>query len=68
MLAQIGFLLAMVGVVVAVGRLARWSGLPEAVLLTVVGLAYAGLPGPNLRLDPELVLDVVIPPLLYNTP
>jgi Na+/H+ antiporter len=67
MLAQIGFLLAMVGVVVAVGRLARWSGLPEAVLLTVVGLAYAGLPGPNLRLDPELVLDVVIPPLLYNT-
>jgi monovalent cation/hydrogen antiporter len=67
MLAPIGFLLAMVGVVVVVGRVGRWTGLPEAVLLTLVGLAYAGLPGPNLRLDPELVLDVVIPPLLYNT-
>jgi len=67
MLQHIGFVLAMVGVVVAVGKLGRWSGLPDAVLLTVVGLAYAVLPGPNLRLDPELVLDVVIPPLLYNT-
>ena len=67
MLAQIGFLLAMVGVIVAVGKLAHWSGLPEAVLLTLVGLGYAGLPGPNLHLDPEFVLDVVLPPLLYNT-
>lgn len=67
MLAQIGFVLAMVGVVVAVGRFGRWSGLPDAVLLTLVGLVYAGLPGPNLHLDPHVVLDVVIPPLLYNT-
>ena len=67
MLEQIGFVMAMVGVIVGVERLGRWSGVPEAVLLTLVGLVYAGLPGPNLRLDPEFVLDVVIPPLLYNT-
>ena len=67
MLERIGLVLAMVATVVAVGRLARWSRLPEAVLLTVVGLLYAVLPGPNLRLEPEVVLDVVIPPLLYNT-
>jgi len=66
-LEQIGFVMAMVGVIVGVERLGRWSGVPEAVLLTLVGLVYAGLPGPNLRLDPEFVLDVVIPPLLYNT-
>ena len=66
MLEQIGFVLAMVGVVVAVGKVSQWSGLPDAVLLTLVGLVYAVLPGPNLGLDPEFVLDVVIPPLLYN--
>ena len=66
MLAEIGFVLAMVAVVVAVGKVSRLAGLPDAVLLTVVGLVYALLPGPNLRLDPEVVLDLVIPPLLYN--
>jgi monovalent cation/hydrogen antiporter len=66
MLAQIGFVLAMVAVVVAVGRFSHWSGLPDAVVLTIVGLVYAVLPGPNLRLSPDVVLDLVIPPLLYN--
>ncbi|HEX7161814.1 MAG TPA: cation:proton antiporter [Trebonia sp.] len=66
MLAQIGFVLAMVAVVVAVGRISRWSSLPDAVLLTVIGLVYAVLPGPNLLLSPEVVLDLVIPPLLYH--
>ena len=64
---QIAVVLLMVGVIVGVGKLARVSGLPEAVLLTLAGLAYANLPGPNLRLDPRFVLDVIIPPLLYNT-
>ena len=66
MLAQIGFVLATVAVVVAVGRISHWSGLPDAVVLTIVGLVYAVLPGPNLRLSPEVVLDLVIPPLLYH--
>lgn len=45
---------------------ARRTGLPGPVLLVVLGAAYSYLPGPDLRLDPELVLDVVMPPLLYG--
>src|SRR5579875_1580786 len=66
MLTQIGFVVAMVAVIVAVGRVSERTGLPAAVLLTVAGLVYAVLPGPNLRLRPDLVLDLVIPPLLYQ--
>ena len=67
MLGSIAYVVATVFVVVGVGKLARWSGLPDAVLRTLAGLAYAVLPGPDLRLDPDVVLAVVIPPLLYNT-
>jgi NhaP-type Na+/H+ or K+/H+ antiporter len=66
MLGTIGFVLAMLGVIVLVGVISHRLGLPDPVLLTVVGLIYAVLPGPNLHLDPEFVLDVVLPPLLYN--
>lgn len=65
MLLAIALGLAGVAVIVAVNVVARRSGLPAAVLLVVVGLAYAWLPGPNVRLRPTFVLDVVIPPLLY---
>ncbi|MGH3783940.1 MAG: hypothetical protein ACRDRO_25820 [Pseudonocardiaceae bacterium] len=60
MLSAIGFVLAMVAVVVAVGKISHRIGLPDAVLLTVVGLVFAVLPGPNLRLEPEVVLDVLL--------
>jgi CPA1 family monovalent cation:H+ antiporter len=40
--------------------------MPDAVLLTVVGIGYALLPGPNLSLRPAVILDVVLPPLLYS--
>ncbi|MGH3521817.1 MAG: cation:proton antiporter, partial [Mycobacterium sp.] len=66
MLNAIGLVLAMVAVVVAVGKISHRIGPPDAVLLTVVGLVCAVLPGPNLRLEPEVVLDVVLPPLLYH--
>lgn len=58
--------LAAVGVIVAVRWVAERSGLPAAALLTLVGIAYAFLPGPNITLDPELVLTFVLPPLLYS--
>jgi Na+/H+ antiporter len=60
------FVLAVVAVVVAVRWLAGRTGLPAAALLTLVGIAYAFLPGPNLTLDSHLVLTCLIPPLLYN--
>lgn len=60
------FVLAVVAVVVAVRWVASKTGLPAAALLTLVGIAYAYLPGPNLKLDSHLVLTCLIPPLLYN--
>ena len=58
--------LAAVAVIVAARWLAGRTGLPAAALLTVAGLVYALLPGPNLELDPEIVLTVLLPPLLYS--
>src|SRR3954469_19509442 len=49
------FVLAATAVVVAVHWIAGRTGLPEAALLTVVGLVYAVLPGPNITLDPTVV-------------
>ncbi|GAA3350992.1 Na+/H+ antiporter [Amorphoplanes nipponensis] len=60
------FILAGVAVVVAMRWVAAKTGLPAAALLTVVGIVYAVLPGPNIALDPHLVLTLILPPLLYN--
>jgi Na+/H+ antiporter len=59
-------LLAAVAVIVAVRWIAEHTGLPAAALLTLVGIGYALLPGPNVTLDPHLVLTLVLPPLLYS--
>jgi len=58
--------LGAVAVLVAVRWVAARTGLPAAALLTLVGVLYAFLPGPNITLDPELVLTLVLPPLLYS--
>ncbi|BCJ52560.1 putative Na+/H+ antiporter [Actinoplanes sp. NBRC 14428] len=60
------FILACVAVVVAVRWFADRTGLPAAALLTLLGILYALLPGPNVELEPELILTLVLPPLLYN--
>ncbi|MEU8167905.1 Na+/H+ antiporter [Micromonospora sp. NPDC049004] len=60
------FVLAAVAVIVAVRWVAAHTGLPAAALLPLIGIAYALLPGPNIELDPDLVLMVVLPPLLYS--
>jgi Na+/H+ antiporter len=60
------FVLAAVAVVVAVRWVGERTGLPAAALLTIAGVAYALLPGPNVTLDPDLVLTFVLPPLLYS--
>jgi Na+/H+ antiporter len=60
------FILAAVAVVVAVRWVSERTGLPSAALLTIVGILYAVLPGPNIVLRPHLVLTLVIPPLLYS--
>ncbi|MFU8872817.1 Na+/H+ antiporter [Micromonospora sp. SL4-19] len=60
------FVLAAVAVIVFARWLASRSGLPAAALLTLIGILYALLPGPNITLDPHIVLAIVLPPLLYS--
>jgi CPA1 family monovalent cation:H+ antiporter len=60
------FILAAVTAIVVIHLIADRTGLPAAALLTLAGLAYALLPGPNLALDPEVILTFVLPPLLYS--
>ncbi|GAA1040288.1 Na+/H+ antiporter [Virgisporangium ochraceum] len=60
------FVLAAVAVIVVVHRVAKVTGLPEAALLPLIGIGYSFLPGPNVGLDPEIILTFVLPPLLYS--
>ncbi|HEY2507720.1 MAG TPA: Na+/H+ antiporter [Streptosporangiaceae bacterium] len=66
MLGHLAFVLALLAVVVLARLIADRLNVPYTIVLTVCGLIYAVLPGPNLRLRPEIVLVAVIPPLLYS--
>ena len=66
MLELLAFGLAAVAVIVALHALADRTGLPAAALLTIAGLVYAVLPGPNVTLHPDVILTFVIPPLIYS--
>jgi CPA1 family monovalent cation:H+ antiporter len=66
MLELLGLGLAAVAAICLLQLGANKTGLPAAALLTVAGLVYALLPGPNLTLHPEIILDLVIPPLIYS--
>jgi NhaP-type Na+/H+ or K+/H+ antiporter len=62
--AQIFYVL--VGAVV-VAAIARWRGWPAPLLVTVVALAASFLPFmPDLEIDGHLLLNLVLPPLLYS--
>ncbi|MFD5226308.1 cation:proton antiporter [Microbacterium sp. NPDC058342] len=52
---------------VAVAAVARWRGWPAPLLVTVVALAASFLPFvPNLSIDGHVLLNLVLPPLLYS--
>jgi CPA1 family monovalent cation:H+ antiporter len=54
--------------VAGLSALATRVGVPYPILLVVGGLALGFLPGmPDVRLNPELVLVVFLPPLLYGS-
>jgi CPA1 family monovalent cation:H+ antiporter len=65
-LPELAFILAAVAVISLIEILAEKSRLPAAALLTIAGLCYALLPGPNLVLNPEFILTFILPPLLYS--
>jgi Na+/H+ antiporter len=60
------FALGAVAVIIVVHWVTERTGLPAAVLLTLVGIAYSYLPGDNLELEEKVILMFVLPPLLYN--
>jgi monovalent cation/hydrogen antiporter len=59
-------LIVLLTVVVAIGGVSRYYGLPAPLILTVIGAAASFVPGiPRVELTPELVLVGLLPPLLY---
>lgn len=60
---------AVVGLVIVTALVragARRTGVPDPIALLLVGVAASWIPGlPDYRIDPELVLVVVLPVLLY---
>jgi monovalent cation/hydrogen antiporter len=61
-------LLALVLAAVAVTAVARRLGWQAPLLLVVIGLGVSFLPGvPEVHIDGELLLAVVLPPLLYSS-
>src|SRR3954468_3180017 len=64
--ATLTVLIALLAVLVGVVIVARRVGVPAPVLLALAGLGLAAIPGlPRLPLDPDLVLLLFLPPLLY---
>jgi CPA1 family monovalent cation:H+ antiporter len=58
--------LVLVAAVAAVSGVARRVGVPSPFALVIVGLAVGYIPGtPQIELDPEVVLVLILPPLLY---
>jgi monovalent cation/hydrogen antiporter len=54
--------------IAAVGVVAKRSNVPPAILLVLTGVVLALVPGlPAVRLPPELVLLLVLPPLIYSS-
>jgi monovalent cation/hydrogen antiporter len=54
--------------IAAVGVVAKRANLPPAILLVLTGVVLALIPGlPAVRLAPELVLLLVLPPLIYSS-
>ncbi|WP_229670081.1 cation:proton antiporter [Microlunatus endophyticus] len=61
-------LLLVVIAAIGVTAFAQRRGLQAPLVLVVLGLAVSFIPGlPRLEIEPEIILGVVLPPLLYST-
>ncbi|MDO0925774.1 Na+/H+ antiporter [Streptomyces sp. TG1A-8] len=61
-------LLLLVAASAAIAAAARRTPVPAPLLLVAAGLAVSALPGvPDYTLDPEVVLPLLLPPLLYTS-
>src|SRR5262244_24919 len=53
--------------VVAFAALARKLQTPYPIILVIGGLLLSAIPGiPDIKLDPDLIFFIVLPPLLYS--
>ena len=60
-------LIALFVSVAGLNALATWLKIPYPILLVLGGIALAAVPGiPDVELDPDLVLLIFLPPLLYS--
>jgi CPA1 family monovalent cation:H+ antiporter len=65
---EIEILVLLMIAIAAVGVVAKRSNIPPVILLVLSGVALALVPGlPAVRLPPELVLLLVLPPLIYSS-
>jgi NhaP-type Na+/H+ or K+/H+ antiporter len=64
-MAQISTVVVLLFCAIPLIALARRSTIPYPIILTVGGLALGFVPGLQLDLNPDLVLLIVLPPLLY---
>jgi NhaP-type Na+/H+ or K+/H+ antiporter len=61
-------LIILVACSVALTAFARKRGWPAPLLVTAVALAVSFIPGmPEFEIEPELILTIVLPPLLYSS-
>jgi Na+/H+ antiporter len=61
------FIVALFVSVALLNAVANWLSVPYPIVLVLGGLVLAVLPGiPNVELDPDLVLLIFLPPLLYS--
>jgi len=61
------FIAALLVSVAVLNALANWLRVPYPIVLVIGGLALGLLPGiPEIELDPDLILLIFLPPLLYS--
>src|SRR5688572_25510528 len=61
------FLVALFVSVALLNAIASWLNVPYPIVLVIGGLALALVPGmPTVELEPDLVLTIFLPPLLYS--
>src|SRR5437016_6988325 len=68
MTSTIQLLILLLVVVAAAAVLATWLRIPQAIVLVLIGVVLALIPGlPSVELAPELVLLLVLPPVIYSS-
>src|SRR5688500_20315608 len=64
---NLGIILIIFGILLALQAIADKIKLPNAVLLVIVGLSLWFIPGlPSLELNPDVVFLLFLPPILYD--